>query len=69
LKIESQPGAGTYITVEVPFADAGHPEPKELTISAKTVKSHVSNILSKLHVDDHTQAAIYALRKGLGPKE
>jgi NarL family two-component system response regulator LiaR len=42
---------------------------KELTISEKTVKSHVSNILSKLHVDDRTQAAIYALKKGLGPAE
>jgi DNA-binding NarL/FixJ family response regulator/tRNA A-37 threonylcarbamoyl transferase component Bud32 len=36
-----------------------------LTISEKTVKTHVSNILGKLHVDDRTQAAIYALKKGL----
>jgi NarL family two-component system response regulator LiaR len=36
-----------------------------LTISEKTVKTHVSNILSKLHVDDRTQAAIYALKEGL----
>jgi NarL family two-component system response regulator LiaR len=42
---------------------------QELTISEKTVKSHVSNILSKLHVDDRTQAAIYALKKGLAPEE
>ncbi len=42
---------------------------KELTISEKTVKTHVSNILSKLHVDDRTQAAIYALKRGLGPEE
>jgi NarL family two-component system response regulator LiaR len=42
---------------------------QELTISEKTVKSHVSNILSKLHVEDRTQAAIYALSKGLGPEE
>ena len=34
----------------------------ELFISEKTVKTHVSNILSKLHLDDRTQAAIYALR-------
>jgi NarL family two-component system response regulator LiaR len=33
-----------------------------LVISEKTVKTHVSNILSKLHLDDRTQAAIYALR-------
>jgi DNA-binding NarL/FixJ family response regulator len=36
-----------------------------LTISEKTVKTHVSNILGKLQVDDRTQAAIYALKKGL----
>jgi NarL family two-component system response regulator LiaR len=36
-----------------------------LTISEKTVKTHVSNILSKLHLDDRTQAAIYALNEGL----
>jgi NarL family two-component system response regulator LiaR len=39
----------------------------KLVISEKTVKTHVSNILGKLHVDDRTQAAIYALKKGLGP--
>jgi two-component system, NarL family, response regulator LiaR len=36
-----------------------------LTISEKTVKSHVSNILSKLHVQDRTQAAVYAWREGV----
>ena len=36
----------------------------KLVISEKTVKTHVSNILSKLNLDDRTQAAIYALRHG-----
>jgi len=36
-----------------------------LFISEKTVKSHVGNILSKLHLADHTQAAVYAWRSGL----
>lgn len=36
-----------------------------LFISEKTVKTHVSNILNKLNLDDRTQAAIYALRHGL----
>ena len=38
---------------------------EKLTISEKTVKSHVSNILSKLHLADRTQAAVYAWREGL----
>jgi NarL family two-component system response regulator LiaR len=39
-----------------------------LIISENTVKSHVSNILSKLQLADRTQAAIYAWRQGLvGP--
>jgi DNA-binding NarL/FixJ family response regulator len=36
----------------------------KLFISEKTVKTHVSNILSKLHLEDRTQAAIYALKHG-----
>ena len=31
---------------------------------AATVRSHVSNILSKLHLASRTQAALYALREG-----
>ena len=37
----------------------------KLVISEKTVKTHVSAILGKLHLEDRTQAAIYALRRGL----
>lgn len=37
---------------------------EKVFISEKTVKTHVSNILSKLHLDDRTQAAIYALKHG-----
>ena len=36
-----------------------------LNIAIKTVRSHVSNILSKLHLRDRTQAAIHAWKKGL----
>ncbi|MFD2728817.1 response regulator [Enterococcus camelliae] len=36
----------------------------ELYITLKTVKTHVSNILSKLEVEDRTQAAIYAFKHG-----
>jgi NarL family two-component system response regulator LiaR len=37
----------------------------ELFITLKTVKTHVSNILSKLDVEDRTQVAIYAFRHDL----
>ena len=40
----------------------------ELVISEKTVKTHVSNLLSKLHLADRTQAAIYAITEGLVSK-
>lgn len=40
---------------------------KELSIGEETVKTHVSNILSKLHLADRTQAAIYGLQRGLIP--
>jgi len=38
---------------------------EKLFISDKTVKTHVSNILGKLGLADRTQAAIYALRRGV----
>jgi two-component system, NarL family, response regulator LiaR len=38
---------------------------RELSISEKTVKAHVSSILGKLGVSDRTQAALYAVRSGL----
>ena len=38
---------------------------RKLVISEKTVKGHVSNILSKLHMLDRTQAAIFAWQQGL----
>jgi NarL family two-component system response regulator LiaR len=37
----------------------------ELGISEKTVKNHIANTFSKLHVCDRTQAVLYAIRKGL----
>jgi NarL family two-component system response regulator LiaR len=38
---------------------------EQLVISLNTVKGHVSNILSKLHLADRTQAAVYAWREGI----
>jgi NarL family two-component system response regulator LiaR len=36
-----------------------------LTVSEETVKTHVGNILTKLHLAHRTQAALYALKQGL----
>jgi NarL family two-component system response regulator LiaR len=41
----------------------------ELVISEHTVKGHVSNILSKLHLADRTQAAVYAWQMGVVRRE
>jgi len=38
---------------------------KELVVGAETVKTHVGNILAKLHLAHRTQAAIHALKRGL----
>ncbi len=38
---------------------------ERMTISRRTVGSHISNILDKLHLANRTQAALYALREGL----
>jgi NarL family two-component system response regulator LiaR len=37
----------------------------QLVISERTVRTHVSNILGKLHLANRTQAALYAIREGL----
>jgi NarL family two-component system response regulator LiaR len=37
----------------------------DLVISEKTVKTHITNILSKLHLTDRTQAAVYAWQEGI----
>ena len=38
---------------------------EKLVISERTVRTHVTNILGKLHLANRTQAALYALREGL----
>lgn len=40
-----------------------------LTISEKTVKAHISNILGKLGLSDRTQMAIYAIKNGLADQD
>jgi NarL family two-component system response regulator LiaR len=38
---------------------------EELIVSAETVKTHVGNVLAKLHLAHRTQAVIHALKQGL----
>ncbi len=44
---------------------SNHEIAQALVISEKTVKTHISNILGKLHLEDRTQLAIYAIKHGL----
>jgi len=43
-----------------------HQIAEHMIISEKTVKTHVSNILGKLGLEDRTQAAIWAIKHGIG---
>ena len=42
---------------------------ENLILSERTVRAHVSHILDKLHLANRTQAALYALRKGISDLE
>lgn len=42
---------------------------ENLVLSERTVRAHVSHILEKLHLANRTQAALYALRKGISDLE
>ena len=53
------------IPVKIPFAMENQEISEELVISPATVRTHVSNIMGKLHLASRTQAALYALREGL----
>jgi two-component system, NarL family, response regulator LiaR len=74
LRERSQPGALTPSMLSERELEvlrniaAGYPNAEiaeRLVISEHTVKRHVSNILSKLHLADRTQAAVYAWREGM----
>jgi DNA-binding NarL/FixJ family response regulator len=42
---------------------------RRLEISEKTVKSHLTRIFREIGVTDRTQAALWAERHGLGPRD
>lgn len=49
----------------IALGDSNQEIAQKLNISERTVTTHVSNILSKLQVDNRTRAAVYAIRIGL----
>lgn len=53
------------VLVEVARGRSNREIARELSVSEKTVKTHVSAILAKLGVQDRTQAALHAVRTGL----
>jgi len=66
------PPAGVHLTArerqvlaEVAAGRSNREIARALTLSEKTVKTHVSAILTKLGVQDRTQAALHAVRAGL----
>ena len=55
------------VVTRIAHGRSNHEIALELVISEPTVRAHVANILSKLHLTDRTQAAIYALQQNLVP--
>ena len=55
------------VITRIAHGRSNHEIAVELMIGEQTVKTHVSNILSKLQLADRTQAAIYALQQRLVP--
>ncbi len=55
------------VVTRIAHGRSNHEIAVELIIGEQTVKTHVSNILSKLQLADRTQAAIYALQQRLVP--
>jgi len=63
--VEALTGRETDVLRLVALGHANKEIAVELGIGEKTVKTHVSNVLSKLGVQSRTQAALYAAREGI----
>jgi NarL family two-component system response regulator LiaR len=64
--VETLRRGGDLVEVDVEV-DSNLEIAETLVIGEGTVRTHVSNILAKLHLANRTQAALYALREGLAP--
>ncbi len=50
---------------QIAAGKSNHEIAEVLVISEKTVKTHITNLLTKLHLSDRTQAAVYAWQEGI----
>ncbi len=50
---------------QIASGKSNHEIAEALVISEKTVKTHITNILTKLHLSDRTQAAVFAWHEGI----
>ena len=55
----------TEVLLQMAFGRSNKEIAEALRITEETVKSHVGNLLSKLRLDNRTQAVVYALKRGL----
>ena len=55
------------VLAQIARGRSNHEIAVELVLSERTIKTHVSNILSKLHLADRTHAAIFALQQRVVP--
>lgn len=62
---EDLTGREQEVLRQLALGRTNHEIAETLTVSDETVKTHVGNILTKLHLTHRTQAVIYALKKGL----
>ena len=55
----------TEVLLQMAFGRSNKEIAEALRITEETVKSHVGNLLSKLRLENRTQAVVYALKRGL----
>ena len=62
---ESLTARETEILQQVALGKTNQEIADELVLSERTVRTHITNILAKLQLNNRTQAALYALREGI----
>ena len=65
IKIESLTKRELQVLKELAVGKFNRDIAKEMEISERTVKNHISSIFKKLDVTDRTQAAVFAIRNNL----